>query len=191
MTARHLLAWLVALPLTAAGTFLTHNLVPARPEHSHSEAGQTLGLGFFCSLPFLLSCVALLALVIVVRIVQTCRQRAGVGVSAWPFATLVPLGFFLHHHLQHLVSGGPGALPPLTEPTLLMGLVLQLPFALLAYLIVTALLRAADKLGAALAARRLRYAPRIVRTPARKAVWTPRVALFATAGAPRGPPLAA
>jgi hypothetical protein len=195
-TARRLAAWLVALPLTAAGIILTRKLVPPPgehpgPHHAHDEAPAAAAqsvLGFLCSAPFLLSAGVLLTLIVGVRAVQT---RRGLRRSAWPLAALVPLGFLVHHHFEHLVGNPAAALGAPLGPELLVGLVLQLPFALLAYLIATALLRVADRLVVALAAlRRLRALPS-VRPQARQSLRRPRIALLATEAAPRAPPLLA
>jgi hypothetical protein len=187
---RRLLAWLVALPLAAAGTYLTHSLLPVRahPAGGHAHPTTDTGLlGFLCSAPFLLSTIGLLALLVAIRVVQT----RSTSVSAWPFALLVPLGFLLHHHLEHFVGGAPAPLGALVGSELLVGLALQLPFALLAYLVVTALLRVADRLIAALSARRRRLVAPAAIPPGRISVSTPRIALLATAAAPRAPPLGA
>jgi hypothetical protein len=187
---RRLLAWLVALPLTAAGTYLTHSLLPARAHagggHTHPTTDTGL-LGFLCSAPFLLSTIGLLALLVAIRVVQT----RSTSVSAWPFALLVPLGFLIHHHLEHFVGGSPAPLGALVGSELLVGLALQLPFALLAYLVVSALLRVADSLVAALSARRRRRVVPTAASPIRISVSTPRIALLATAAAPRAPPFGA
>jgi hypothetical protein len=198
VSVRRLLAWLVALPLMAAGTYLSGFVLPSgSTESGHSHGVHAYGTGgaswvdFVCSLPFLLSGAAILAAVAVARLVQRRRASADACITAWTFAILVPLGFILHHHLDHFVGGAPGPAGSPLEPALLVGFVLQLPFALLAYLIVTALLRVADRLVAALVARRQqRLVSPSVRAPSRAFAWTPRLALLATAAAPRAPPLA-
>ena len=186
--ARRTMAWLVALPLTALGIILTRSLVPphgehAAGEHEHAAPGQSV-LGFLCSLPFLASAFVILALIVAVRVVQS---RRGLRSSAWPFAVLVPLGFLVHHHFEHFV-GNPAALSASLGSELLVGFVLQVPFALLAYLIATALLRVADRLVVALVARRRLRALAVVRPQARAFLLRPRIALLATAAAPRAPP---
>ncbi|HXV33758.1 MAG TPA: hypothetical protein VD769_07090 [Gaiellaceae bacterium] len=193
--ARHALAWLVALPLTAAGIILARSILPmpgSHPAGPHShEAGPVAGqsvLAFLCSLPFLLSTFVVLALIAAVRAFQSRRVLRS---SAWPLAMLVPLGFLFNHHLEHLVGNPGAALGAPIGPELLLGFVLQLPFALLAYVIVTALLRVAERLVVALVARkRLTVRPTARRYP-RLSLRRPRIALLATAAAPRAPPLPA
>ena len=85
--ARHTAAWLVALPLTAIGIVLTRTLVPPRgstpPAPTSTPRPPQSVLAFLCSIPFLLSAFAILALIAAVRVVQT---RRGLRSSAWPFA---------------------------------------------------------------------------------------------------------
>ncbi len=180
----------MALPLTAAGILLTRELVPPHPPGPHhayahdgaSGAAAQSVLGFLCSAPFLLSAGVLLTLIVAVRAVQT---RRGLRRSAWPLAALVPLGFLVHHHFEHLLGNPAAALGVPLGPALLVGLVLQLPFALLAYLIATALLRVADRLVVALAAlRRLRALPS-VRPQARQSLRGPG-SRFSRPKLPRG-----
>jgi hypothetical protein len=66
-----------------------------------------------------------------------------------------PLAFTLQEHAERLAQ------PALVvaEPTFLVGLALQLPFAALAWLLARAILRAADVLGAFLAERPPRPRP--------------------------------
>ena len=190
--ARRAAAWLVALPLTALGIVVTRSLVPAPGPHhggGHEHVAPTQSvLAFLCSLPFLLSAFAILALIAGVRVLQT---RRGLRSPAWPFAVLVPLGFLFHHHFEHLLGNPAAALGAPLGPELLVGLVLQLPFALLAYLLATALLRVADRLVVALAARRRQTAAPAVRVPGWTLASRPRIALLATEAAPRAPPLPA
>ena len=195
LSVRRLLAWLVALPLAAAGTLLTHSLFPAEAHTGagHAHPGADTGVvGFLCSAPFLLSALGVFVVLVGIRMAQAYRRRPDLSASAWPFALLVPLGFLFHHHLEHFVGGAPVPLSALVGSELLVGLVLQFPFALLAYLIVTALLRVADRLVAAFVARRARRRVHpAARGPSRALVSTARLALLATEAAPRAPPLAA
>jgi hypothetical protein len=75
------------------------------------------------------------------------------------------------------------------QPTFRIGLVLQLPFALLAYVVARLLLRVADEVGTALR----RFVER-VRTSGLSPVWSPfqlvplRVPVLADGHASRGPP---
>jgi len=66
---------------------------------------------------------------------------------ALPFAVLPPIGFALLELLEPLVHSGSVPVETFAEPTFLVGLALQLPFALGGYLLARALLRLGDELG--------------------------------------------
>jgi hypothetical protein len=83
--------------------------------------------------------------------VDTARGQ-GVGrVPPFAFALLPPLAFALQELLELSLHTGSIAWQACVEPTFLPGLALQLPFALLAYVAARLLLRAAVRLGRALA----------------------------------------
>jgi hypothetical protein len=173
----------------SAGTFVSHCYVFAAlaPSEHAAHGGKTGLVGFFGAVPFFFSCLALVALGLSVRSVQDLGARPGAGLSAWPLGVLAPAGFLLHQGFSH--ATGAGTIASLAGPAFLVGLALQIPLGLLAYLAARALLRAADRLGAALAARRSRTYPRRPRA-ARWALASSRpvVALVPTIGSPRAPP---
>jgi hypothetical protein len=189
LTTRRLTAWLVAASLMFAGTFATHCYLFAilSPGHHAAHEGTTSLVGFLCAAPFLFSCLTLLALGLVARTLQSLRGETGARISAWPFGVLAPLGFVLHQYFSNFT----GATSSSMGAAFLLGVALQIPLGLLAYLAARALLGVADRLGAALAARTARPRGRncLVRnwfTPAKQ----PLPARIARAFAPRGPPLA-
>jgi hypothetical protein len=187
-------AWLVALPLVAAGTWLSHcYLFAIAAPGAHAQAHATDGpeVGLLYRPAFLLMCLALVVLFLGLRTIQSRSPRSAAEIPAWPFGVLAPLGFFVHQHFQHILGSGPMPLSSLVDPSFLLGLLLQLPLGLVTYFLVRLLLRAADRLGRALGGRRRRPA-RSTRFSTRTAgAGTPRIAALASAGAPRGPPLAA
>jgi hypothetical protein len=200
MAARRLLAWLVALPLMAAGTYVSHChlfalVAPTQHDHahgSHAGGGAATGVAFFCGLPFVYTCVGLLAIFVVVRVLDERRGggAAGVTVSAWPFGLLAPLGFLLHQHLDGLLTDGTLPLASLGEPRFLLGLALQVPLGLVAFLVARLLLRVAEHIGRALVSRPARRIPRATVARPRWSSWSPRPGLLARLAAPRAPPLA-
>ena len=97
-------------------------------------------------------------------------------------------GFFLHQQFSSLVAGGGIDVAALTAPAFLLGLLLQIPFGLVAYALAKTLLRFADRVGAAL--RTSRTSPAAVRLRPSFADRLPRLAPLALAAAPRAPPLA-
>jgi hypothetical protein len=136
-------AWLVSLPVALAGCLAAHVVAYALATpaaHSHDTHR------YLDQLPLLGG--AALAVVLGAGLRHGIRGRAGTRPSPWLFAVLPPLAFALQEHLERLAA------PALVvgEPTFVLGLALQLPFGLLAWLLARAILRAADALGAWLAA---------------------------------------
>jgi type IV secretory pathway TrbD component len=126
---------------------------------------------------------AAFAVVVGAGLRHALRGRAGTRPSPWLFAVLPPFAFALQEHLERLAA--PALV--LGEPTFVLGLALQIPFGLLAWLLARAILRAADALGALLDARpRLRSSnePR----PAASFLFVLRPAVAACVSQ-RGPPL--
>jgi len=113
------------------------------------------------------------------------------GASLSRFAAMPPLAFALQEHLERLFHGA-GVAGVVLEPTFLLGLVLQAPFALAAYLLARLLLGVAERAGRVLA-RRAACGRR--RVAARGPSWwpfelrSPRIAALALGYAERGPPL--
>jgi hypothetical protein len=124
--------WLVSIPFMAAGCLAAHSLayhlVDARAERHGYLAFAPLALG-------VLGALALLGAV-----------RRGRARSPFPFAFLPPLAFVVQEHAERLDL-------VVTEPAFLVGLVLQLPFALAALVASRAFLGLADLVAAALAPR--------------------------------------
>jgi hypothetical protein len=188
-----LLAALASLALAVTGAQLAHVLAyrlaePGAHERAHllSETGHAYlrfaaaGLGVAAS-------VVLLALVLEVR-------ALGLGAAVarpprlWAFAALGPATYVVQEHFERLFHDGAFPWGAAIETTFVVGFVLQLPFALLAFVVARLLLGVARVLAALLA----RPEPSIGRTRARRlrAPETPTLTglLCFTLG-PRGPPL--
>jgi hypothetical protein len=183
---RRTLAWLMAAPLAAAGTYVsTCQLLASLGAAPH--AGRMPPSAFFGSIRFLLTCGVVLALVLAVWLLARARDR-GARLSAWPFGLLPPLFFVVHHELAPLVGAGSG-LAWLAEPKLVVGLLFQVCVGLVTFLLAGVLLRVADRLAAALKHRRGPLQPGLARTPSPAFLAVARCNLLATAAAPRAPPL--
>ncbi len=185
-----MLPWLLALPLLAAGSLFAHSLAYALVEPGAAERARLLrstGHGYLAVAPILLGgCAALVLAAIAAYALRGRRGRVSPA-PAWPLA-LVPLaGFALQEQLERLMSGAP--LDAL-EPTFLVGVALQLPFALAAVLLARRLARAAESVGRALALAPPRLRPRGARARAPRGVLAARPVL-AFAQPKRGPPPAA
>ena len=190
---RRSLAWLVALPLMLAGSQAAHVLAY---RWVYPEAGVRLsalvssGHGYMSLLPFVLAAAAALMVVsLALTAVDATRGRAARSLPAWAFALLPPLGWILQEHLERLLYTGVMPWHEFAAPTFLPGLLLQVPFAALAYLVARLLLRSAVRVGRAFAApRRPRLLPLPLAAPA-VPLLSLRPALVASGPATRGPPL--
>lgn len=132
-------AWLLSLPLSAAGMLLAHEFAWELAGHSH-EAGQAHSYLQYGAIVAAL----LAATLIVAATAELIRGVSGAGVggapSAWVFATVPLLGFMVQEHLEHLVVAQELQISFFLSPPFLLGLALQLPFALGALLVARAIL---------------------------------------------------
>jgi hypothetical protein len=158
-------ALLVCLPVSLGGMLAGHELAYEGIE------GTSHG---YMSLAEMLVCAAL-----AVGLVAAVRAPAG-RAPAWLFAACPPLAFLLLESAER-------AFDPafLLEPAVSVGLVLQVPFAVIAFGLARLLLRAADALGRRLRRHALPRAAARVPRPAGNL--QPRGA-FLLCGAGRGPP---
>ncbi len=195
MSRRRAAAWLLMLPLMLAGSQLAHvfayRLVYPESQVRLRELLAT-GHSYMSYLPLLLGIGAALELVAFGSlVVGGVRRRGRAAVSPWAFALLPALGFALQEFLERWLAGASYPWWMVLQPTFRIGLLLQLPFALAAFLIARLLTRVADRVASAL---------RGDRRPARvglRSRWTasavrlPRPGALAGGHAGRGPPLAA
>jgi hypothetical protein len=188
MRAGHRPAWLLSLALAAGGALAAHGLAyrlaepdPERRHHLLEESGHGyLHLHLVGSL--------LLALVLVgfVGRVLAGGHRAATP-PLWCFALAPPLGFACQEHAEHALTQSLSTGTPL-ESVFLIGLALQLPFALAAFLVARALLAAADALVV-----RLGSPPRFALAPDVSLVlgfvdWFPAATILIGARGQRAPP---
>ncbi len=161
--------WLVSIPFMAAGCLAAHSLayhLVSAPEERH---------GYLAFAPLFLGVLAALALVGAVR-----RGRVR---SPLAFAALPPLAFVVQEHAERLEL-------VVTEPAFLLGLALQLPFALAALVAARAFLGVADRVIEALAARPPTRRAAVAAESA-AVVDVPRVTLLAGSRSSRAPPAVA
>jgi hypothetical protein len=190
---RRSLAWLVSVPLILAGTQVAHVLAYrwVYPDaHVRFEALVRTGHGYMSLLPFALAVAgAITALSLAVGVLDSARGRRSRPLPAWAFALMPLAAFALQEHLELWLYSGVVPWHEYAAPTFLPGLGLQIPFGLAAYLVVRLLLRAAERLGRALASSPPR--PKVVAVVAAP---TPgpdlaRPAPIARGLAKRGPPI--
>jgi hypothetical protein len=187
------LTWLVAVPLIVAGSqaahALTYRLVyPGTP--FRARALLATGHGYLDQLPLVLGLgLAIAVVALLAAVVDATRGHRARELPAWAFGALAPLAFALQELLELSLHTGTFAWHAVAAPTFVPGMLLQLPFALLAWLAARLLLRAASRAGRALAVRP--PAGRLVSaaSTAPVAATLPRARVLASRLAKRGPPL--
>jgi hypothetical protein len=193
---RHRAAWLIPLPLVVASWLGAHSLAywlvsPGGAGHMalHAVSGHGY-LGYAPALAVWGLAFVLAGLVLCVG--DGFRGRRPSPPPLRVFMLLPPIGFAVQEHLERLI--GTGGIPHdlVLEPTFLVGLALQLPFAVAALLVAHALTALGFGIGRALA-RLLTFPwqvpampPSPLRRPASVALVTPSV--LALGHGPRAPP---
>ena len=193
---RHRAAWLIPLPLVVASWLGAHSLAywlvsPGGTGHMalHTVSGHGY-LGYAPALSVWGLALVLAGLLLCVG--DGLRDRRPSPPPVRVFMLLPPIGFAVQEHLERLI--GTGGIPHdlVLEPTFLVGLALQLPFALTALLVAHALTALGFGIGRALARllsfrRKLpRLPPLPLRRPASVALVSPSV--LALGQGPRAPP---
>ena len=189
------LAWTLAVPLMLAGSQAAHALayVWVYPQaHARVRVLLAAGHGYLTWLPIALALAGAVALVaLAVTAADAARGRTARGLPAAAFALLPPLAFALQELLELSLHTGTFAWQALLAPTFLPGLLLQLPFALVAYVAARLLLRAAQHAGRALASRPVpRTLVLALPAPPRAGTRPRRLRIAGLRLAKRGPPLA-
>jgi hypothetical protein len=182
--------WFLTLPTlfvaeTAAHTIVARVFDPANERHAlSSQVFETYG-------PQLVAVVVLLAGAILGRrALASFRAEAPQRLPGWRLAALPVLGFLVQEHLERLLQDDQVSWLTTLEPTVLIGVGLQVPCGLLALWLVRTLLRAAEQLGVTLARRSVHGAPPPHRLRASAALAL-RPCVLASRHAGRAPPLAA
>ncbi len=158
MRHRRAAAWLLSVPLMVAGSQVAHVLAYAwvYPQaHVRLSALLSSGHGYMLGaagyLPLLLGMFGAVELVAVGWVIAgSVRRSLQRPVPAWAFALLPILGFVLQEILERWLSGRSFPWWVVLQPTFGIGLALQLPFALLAFLMARLLMRTAARAALAL-----------------------------------------
>src|SRR5712691_11317295 len=179
---RRRLPWLLALPLMAAGSLAAHSLsyvfVSARAAAGAGEASERASRGSGSYLVLFLGILAATAVVATgARVLLSRSRQRGSTVSPWLFFVLPPLAFALQEFAERLLHAEAFPFQAALEPRFLLGLLLQLPFGLLALLLVRVFARV----------RRPRLATTARWSP-RQAFDLPRIPALALGYQQRGPP---
>lgn len=194
--ARRWLAWLLAVPLMVAGTETAHWLAFRLVYPNVWERSQALaasGHGYLTYWPVAAGIGGAMTLAAVALGARGHAHGARGDSSPPPalvFALLPPLAFALQEHLESLVHSG--SITGVAEsPTFVVGLALQLPFALVAFAAAWLLLRVARLVGARLRGCAPRRAPSTPIGTLRPRDAARRLLLLLGATSSRGPPLVA
>lgn len=179
-----------------AGWLAAHMVAYALAEPvAGARAGRldASGHGYLEHLP--LVALGLLATVVAGAALHALAAARGGGSrpqSPWLFALLPPGAFVVQEHLERLVHDGGFPLTAALEPTFLLGLLLQLPFALLARVVAGLLLETAECLGRALSPPPRERTAVAVGNAAGLELCLPRLPRLAAGSSERGaPPFAA
>jgi hypothetical protein len=177
---RRLTALVASLPVIAGGSLVAHGLAhrlaggAGADQHTHdylSRAPTVIAITFGFSL-------AVLG-------VALRNAEVHVRAPAWLFALAPPVAFAVQEHLERALQGESAGGTSL-EPTFALGLALQVPFGLLAYVAARILFRAVAIVVTRVAPRRVR---RRVAPPARFVYNVPfPQPAFAWRCSGRGPP---
>ena len=184
--------WLLTVSLAVAGSqgahALTYRLVaPNADQRAHLLADT--GHAYMAYLPLGLALCTAVVLFALIGQARQARPGQGAGLAAWQFALIAPLVFCCQEHFERLLHDGSFPWDAALQRTFLLGLALQLPFALAAYLVARLLLGAAHAVALMLGrAPRQRRAASIL-LPLLAGADVPRLPALAAGFSTRGPPL--
>jgi len=152
---RQRLAWLSTAPLMLGGLLAGHWLgyrLAIPDAHTRADALAHSGHGYLGSAPLTLTtCLLVLIAALVFRALAGFRGQPRRAAASPAIVLLSPAAFVVQEHVERLVHSGQMPWTAALQPSFLVGLALQLPFALAALLIAWALDSAAHALGRALA----------------------------------------
>jgi hypothetical protein len=124
-------------------------------------------------------------------IVDAARRRPARALPAWAFGLLPLVGYTIQEFVERLLATNVLPWWMFEQPTFRVGLLLQVPFALLVYLAAKLLLRAAERIGFLLRTKRPTPSHRGAATTrwVLRSVALPRLAPLVAGSSGRGPPL--
>ncbi len=191
---RRYLAWPIALPLAVIGALAGHALGYRVAVPDAQARGQVLsasGHGYLDYLPLIvgLSSAAVLLAFCAAAVAAFRGRSIGRAAQIELVAAVPPLAFVAQEFLERYLHDGAVHWELLLSAPFLLGLAVQLPFALLVAAIAFALTEVAHRLGTALAARRRRPAPAARFGSFPRSIDLPRLTALSRGYTGRGPPL--
>ena len=128
---------LLAVPFAGAGWLTAHSLaymVAAPDNHHRSALLAETGHGYLELEPLFIACgLVLVAAGLLASVTAGVRDRQSSRPSVRLFTLMPVLGFAVIEHVERLVEHGAVPSDLVLEPTFLVGLALQLPFAIAAF----------------------------------------------------------
>jgi hypothetical protein len=193
---RRRIAWLLSFALMAAGAVTAHALayrLAAPTHHMDSSMHAHTSHGYIGHLDACLAiCAAAAVLALVGSLVSRARRGHLLRAPLWLFAVVPPAGFTVQEHLEHVFATGNLPAAAALDPAFVVGILLQLPFALAAYLAARALLALARALVDSLRAPpKPRLLSLTVLPPSAAPIARPRLSALALGYGQRAPPLGA
>ena len=149
---RRVALWAVVLPLLLAGTEVAHALAYRIVYPVASVRWRVLaasGHGYMGYAPLVFGIAGAVVLAgLASTVVDAVRRRPPRSLPAWAFASLPIVAFTVQEFTERLLATNSLPWWMFEQPTFRIGLLLQLPFALVAYLIARLLLRVAERVAA-------------------------------------------
>ena len=157
--------------------------------HARADALAHTGHGYLGYAPLALAvCLGVLLVALVYQCAAGLRGERRRASTSPLIVVVAPLAFVIQEFLERFIHAGDVPLTLVLQPVFLIGLALQLPFALAALLVAWALDSVAHAVGRALAASATPAFPLFVPAPIR-VVAAPRPAGLARGYGERAPPL--
>jgi hypothetical protein len=189
---RHRATWLSTTPLMLAGLLAAHALgyrLAIGDSHARSDALAHSGHDYFSYVPFALAvCLGVLMAGLALQALAAFHGEPRRPATSPLIVLLSPVAFVAQEFLERLAHTGEVSLMTVVQPAFLIGLALQLPFALAALLLAWALDSTARAVGAALAVVPRPSFQVFVPAPVRVSA-APRPAGLARGYGERAPPL--
>ena len=189
---RQRLTWLTVAPLMLAGLLAAHALgyrLAISDSHARADALAHNGHGYFSYVPFALTvCLGVLLAGLALQALFAFRGEPRRAATSPVIVLLPPAAFVAQELIEVFLHTGQIPWTTVVQPAFLIGLALQLPFALAALLLAWVLDSAAQAIGDALATLPRPAFQVLVPVPVR-VPGAPRVCGLARGYGERAPPL--
>ena len=191
---RRPLALAVALPSTLVASLAAHSLAYRLVVSGDAHRADSLarsGHGYLAFAPLLVAAALVVVLVgLALRAAGAWRGDRRELRLPWLYALVPPLVFVVQEHVERLAYTGHFPVTAALEPTFVVGLLLQLPLAVVALVLARALVAGAAAVGRALARQPRRANPAAPPLARPRTVFSAPLSVLALKGAGRAPPFA-